>query len=116
MHIEHVPPQSTSLSVPSRTPSVHVAAHFINVHRPPRQSPFIAQPCWKPHFVVHGPPQSTSVSVPFFTPSVHVGFEQTLALQMPSTQSRDPTAHPLPSAHLAHVPPPQSVSVSMPFL
>jgi len=45
-HAAQLPPQSTSLSVPFFTPSLHVAAQCIAVQTPPRQSPLIAHPCW----------------------------------------------------------------------
>ncbi|MFN7134483.1 MAG: hypothetical protein ACK4N5_20550, partial [Myxococcales bacterium] len=58
----HDPPQSTSVSLPLRTPSLQVGAW----HTPPEQTPetqsfAVEQPAPVPHFVVQLPPQSVPV-------------------------------------------------------
>jgi hypothetical protein len=66
------PPQSTSVSLPFFTVSVHVGAmHFDAAHTPDAQSSGTAQARLSPQRVVHELPQSTSVSLPFFTESMH---------------------------------------------
>ena len=77
MPVAHVgqvpPPQSTSLSVPFLTESVHVAAlQWPPVHTPLWQS-LATKHCLPAAQVGHvPPPQSTSLSVPFLTASVQV--------------------------------------------
>jgi hypothetical protein len=69
----HVPPQSTSVSAPFRTPSLQVAsAQALPVHTPLEQSVVSVHACPAPQVAHAAPPQSMSVSVPFFTPSAHV--------------------------------------------
>jgi hypothetical protein len=76
--VEHfgqaLPPQSTSVSVPFLTASVHSAVPqvWFGKHFHDMQSPGTLQTFPAAHGT-HAPPQSTSVSVPFFTPSRHVG-------------------------------------------
>jgi hypothetical protein len=67
------PPQSTSVSPPFLTLSLHAAAaHSLPVvQTPSTQSVPAAHTLPTPHFAAQLPPQSTSVSVPFFTPSLH---------------------------------------------
>jgi hypothetical protein len=69
----HDPPQSTSLSLPFFTASVHVGA----AQRPLTQTPDAQSfPAWQlapGAHAAHAPPQSTAVSVPFWTWSPHVG-------------------------------------------
>jgi hypothetical protein len=78
------PPQSTSVSSPFLTPSLHAAAaHFFAVHLPlagSAQSASFAQAACTAQ-PPQLPPQSTSVSVPFFTWSPHVA-----ATQLPFAQ------------------------------
>jgi hypothetical protein len=69
--VVQLPPQSTSVSSPFLTWSVHVGAQTPLAHDRPTQSASIAQPLPGPQSE-HGPPQSTSVSSPFFAPSLHV--------------------------------------------
>lgn len=115
-HLPQVaPPQSTSVSVPLRTPSVQVAP----AQTPTLQTRALQSPAtWQ--FFPGGqtghvpPPQSASVSSAFFTPSKQVAVLHTLLLlQTPDVQSGPtPQVFPLPQA--AHTGPPQSTSVSMP--
>src|SRR5262245_51887015 len=67
------PPQSTSLSSLSSSPSLHVARHVHPEQLPPMQSVPAPHPLPVGHLGQLGPPQSLSVSAPFFTPSVHTG-------------------------------------------
>jgi hypothetical protein len=112
------PPQSTSVSLPFWTVSVHDATHVVPLQIPPRQSAAILQPLLNAHgFPLPSqatPPQSTSVSRPFFTASLHVGAVHVWALgsQTLSMQSAA-TRHFFVSAHGAQLPP-QSTSVSFP--
>jgi hypothetical protein len=119
------PPQSTSVSVPSLTPSAQPAASHRCVEAlqtPEVQSVGAAQPSpfahvfpWATQVV---PPQSTPVSVPFCSPSVQLGVAQSFeALQKPELQSVG-AAQPSPSAHVfpwATQVAPQSTPVSLPF-
>lgn len=112
--VAHVPPQSMSLSSPSRIRSVHDGAHEPLVQMPLMQLVAPLQPAPNPHFAGQLPPQSTSVSSPSFNP-----FEQALAAhapsrQIPLVQSRA-TAQAIPFAHLCGQLPPQSTPVSAPF-
>ena len=111
--VQTPPPQSTSVSFPFDTPSLHDGA----THTRPRQA-MLVQSLAFAHFLpsphaIHTPPQSTSVSCPFARPSLHVGaahvlFEQTwLAQSLLLLQ-----VTPLP--HLGHGPP-QSSPVSLPL-
>jgi hypothetical protein len=109
------PPQSTSVSLPLRTRSLHVGAWHMRVaeeeevlllvddakaQTPDAQSPGSAHARSAAHGRQPGPPQSTSVSSPFFTPSEHVGDEQ-----VPLSSSHTPElqsagdAHALPTPH-----------------
>jgi hypothetical protein len=74
-HIGHVvPPQSTSVSVPSSTTSVHMTFwHRASLQNAIVQSVASLQMPPTPHFGHVVPPQSTSVSSPLVTPSVHDG-------------------------------------------
>jgi hypothetical protein len=84
----HVPPpQSTSVSAPLRTPSVHAGAwQTFPVQTPLVQSAPVVQP-WPGVQSAHVPPQSTSVSVPLRTPSLHAGAWQTFPVQTSLVQS-----------------------------
>jgi hypothetical protein len=67
------PPQSTSVSPPSFTPSEQLAgAHLPDAHTFVLQSFGTLQPRPGAHALGHDPPQSMSVSSPSFTPSMHV--------------------------------------------
>jgi hypothetical protein len=113
-HLEQVPPQSTSLSLPFFTPSEHVgAAHRLFRQRPLTQSesPTHALPTGQRGHAL--PPQSTPDSFPFFTVSVQVGTAHAPELQTPLAQSVA-SSHVFPDAHGWHVPP-QSTSLSRPF-
>jgi hypothetical protein len=110
------PPQSTSVSVPSRTRLLHpVDWHTVAVQTLLAQSPMTAQCCPSAHFLAgaQDPPQSLSVSVPFLTVSEHVGAWH-VTLQTPLWQSLGapqvlPFAHVFPGAQM----PPQSMSDSV---
>src|SRR5690606_5058889 len=68
--IAHLPPQSTSVSTPFFTASVHVTfAHTWPMHTRLWQSEPAAHPCPVPQGAQSGPPQSIPVSPPFFTRS-----------------------------------------------
>jgi hypothetical protein len=68
------PPQSTAVSDPFFTVSLHVGAwHTLDVHTPLWQSPATAHVEPEPHLGQVEPPQSTAVSDPFFTVSVQLG-------------------------------------------
>jgi hypothetical protein len=111
------PPQSTSVSLPFWTPSLHVGtAQAPAAQTPLTQSLAPAQPLPSAHLGQFGPPQSMSVSPSFWIPSLHVGAgaAHTPAVQTPLRQSFAP-AQPLPSAHLGQFGPPQSTSVSPSF-
>ena len=123
----HEAPQSTSVSPPFFTVSVHAAGwHRPAVQTPLAQlAPLAPHPLPSAHFLFVGaaaqvPPQSTSVSVPLATASVHAaGVQVPVAPHTPLAQS-PPPPHFLPSAHLRLVGaaaqvPPQSMSVSVPF-
>jgi len=78
--VEHVPPQSTSVSVPFLTPSLQADAEQ---KCEPGQTPLVQSAAIKhplPSAQVlpgaHVPPQSVSVSFPFFTLSVQTGAAQ----------------------------------------
>jgi len=108
------PPQSTSVSAPFFTLSVHVGAW----HVPPAHDP-LAQSVLSVHVAptAHGEqpgPQSTSASLPFFTLSVQVGAWQTEPVQTRFLQSLG-DLQAWPPLHGGHVAPPQSTSVSVPF-
>jgi hypothetical protein len=82
-HAPHVPPQSTSDSVPFFTPSEHEGTwQTFDVQTPLWQSAGTAHPLVSAHGE-HAPPQSTSVSVPFLVPSVQPGAWHTLVAQTP---------------------------------
>jgi hypothetical protein len=112
------PPQSTSVSKPFFTLSLHAGtAHCPPVHTPLVQSLALVQNFVSAHLFVQLPPQSKSVSLPFFTPSEQVAVAQMLAVQTPLEQSLAaeqpaPAAQVLPGAQV----PPQSTPVSVPFL
>jgi hypothetical protein len=113
-HGLHVPPQSTSVSVPFFTESAHPGVwQTPAVHTELRQSlgnRHAAPPVHTPHAP---PPQSMSVSLPFLTKSVQLAAWQTAA-QTSDTQS--PAAlQTLPVPHDGQVAPPQSASVSLPL-
>jgi hypothetical protein len=81
------PPQSTSVSLPLRTVSLHAGAEQIaSLHTPEPQSPP------KPHPAPsgqpgHEPPQSVSVSLPLMIPSVQLGAWHELAVHTCEAQS-----------------------------
>jgi hypothetical protein len=112
------PPQSTSVSVPFFTTSVHVGAwQMLPMHTPLAQSAATPQTLPAAHLAHVPPPQSTSVSAPFFTTSAHVGAWHLSGEPVHTPLWQSPaTAHVLPVVHFEHVPPPQSTSVSAPFL
>jgi hypothetical protein len=112
--VAHEAPQSTSLSMPLWTPSVHEGtAHWVPVHTPLWQSAAFAQLLPSAH-VAHEAPQSTSLSAPLWTPSVHDGTAQWVPVHTPLWQSAA-FAQLLPSAHVVGHEPPQSASVSPPL-
>ena len=108
------PPQSTSVSRPSRSWLVQDGAtQPPSTHAPPAHCEALAHADDVPH-AGHGPPQSTPVSSPFCTSSAHEGaahrFKTHDALaQSPSTRHHSPSAQP------PQRPPPQSRSVSRPL-
>jgi hypothetical protein len=115
-----LPPQSTAVSVPFFTPSLHVSAvHAPLVHLPlagSAQSALPEQPSPTGHFVAQEPPQSTSVSPSFFTASLHVPARQRPPEHLPllgNTQSAF-VPQPWPTPQPVQVPP-QSTAVSVPF-
>jgi hypothetical protein len=126
-HLGHIvePPQSTPVSPPFLTPSLHVAtAQTLPVQTPLKQSRATRQRLPSAHGLqmcaMLVPPQSTSVSVEFWIPSLQVGASATHVMlawsQLPFTQSVE-AVQVWPSAHLGHiVEPPQSTPVSPPFL
>jgi len=68
------PPQSVSVSVPFRTPSVQLGVwHAPPAHTRLVQSGALLQPCPGAHGPQLVPPQSRPVSLPFATPSTHEG-------------------------------------------
>jgi hypothetical protein len=112
----HGPPQSTSVSEPFFTPSVHVAAEQVPAaeQRNETQSPSHRHAASVPH-PSQEPPQSWSLSVPFFDWSRQDGSVQRPALQIPERQS-DPSEQMAFVEHGPHTTPPQSMSVSVPPL
>jgi hypothetical protein len=67
------PPQSTPVSFPFTTASVHVGALQVPpVHTPLWQSDLSTHPLPSTQVGQPPPPQSWSVSIPSATPSVHV--------------------------------------------
>jgi hypothetical protein len=113
--VEHVPPQSRSVSTPFLTPSVHVgAAQRLFTHDPVVQSLPVAQPRPCAHLFGQLPPQSGAVSVPFVAPSAHVGAWHMLLVQTFDAQSV-PSAQPADTGHLVGHECPQSESLSSPF-
>jgi hypothetical protein len=77
------PPQSTSVSLPLSTPSMHVGAwHDAPPHTPLVQSALITHCFPSPHGAQE-PPQSTSVSLPSWFASVHVAGMPLLELLPP---------------------------------
>lgn len=97
-HVGHAPPpQSTSVSSPSRSWLVQDGAAG-----PPSTHGR------------HAPPQSTSVSAPFCTPSSHEGAAHRLSSHTALEQSPSTRQSPL-VAQPAQTPPPQSRSVSRPL-
>src|SRR5690348_5549165 len=107
------PPQSTAVSVPFFTESMHVCAwqtlppqtllmqSFAVLHELP----------FGQSAAQTGPPQSVPVSLPFLTPSLHAGSLQINPSHTPLTQSLG-ALHFLPEMQRAmHTRPPQSMSV-----
>jgi hypothetical protein len=119
-HFGHAgPPQSMSVSEPSRVPLVQVAGgarQRLLVHRPELQSAPAPHALPLAHFGQALPPQSTSLSLPSFAPLLHeaIGRAQALLRQIAEAQSAAPVQA-LAAAHLGQVGPPQSTSVSAPF-
>jgi hypothetical protein len=118
--VVHEPPQSTSLSLPSSTPSRQLDATHTSLstlHQADAQSALCTHFCLSAHGMQVAPPQSTSVSSPSITPSVQwlvwqvcmSAWHQVLVQSLPEM-------HALPSPHVEQVPPPQSTSVSAPSL
>jgi hypothetical protein len=112
----HAPPQSTSVSVPLRTPSPQVAAtHLLALQTPLAQSEGALQPRPSGQGAQALPPQSTSVSVPPFSPSLHPGPTHTsVTAHSPVVQSAL-VWHPVRTPHCGHAVPPQSLPVSVPL-
>jgi hypothetical protein len=114
---QEAPPQSMSVSVPLRIPSVQLGAW---------QSPPMQFPLWQSTPIEHGlpgvhwmqpedgGPQSIAVSMPFLTLSVQVAMAQALPAQTRLEQSPAPL-HRLPMGQPAQGPP-QSTSLSALFL
>jgi hypothetical protein len=106
-----LPPQSTSVSVPFFTPSLHETGE----HKPPAHAPLVQSvtlPQRRPlaHFGHVLPPQSTSLSAPFLIPSLQLGCAQVPAVHRPLMQSAALT-HIFPGRH-GEQGPPQSMSLS----
>jgi hypothetical protein len=85
------PPQSVSVSVPLRRPSLHWGDAHTRAgeqYEETQSAPVMHPPPsgQSPH---EAPPQSTPVSVPFFTPSVQVAVWQAPALQTRLAQSAE---------------------------
>jgi len=133
------PPQSTPVSMPFLTPSVHVAAAhifivvvvvtlvtgfvsvtFTGAQLLLRQSLGAEQPPLAAHLGHKGPPQSTPVSAPFLTPSEHdtagAVMHAFVALSHSPVRQSALTLQLLPSPQAPQVEPPQSTPVSLPFL
>src|SRR5579883_1211442 len=112
-----VPPQSTSVSLPFSTLSLHEgAAHTaLTQTRLVQSAPRMqcrpgAQAGQAP------PPQSTSVSLPSLPPSEQPPFAAHTALTHEPLRQSASTRQLLPSAQAGQAPPPQSTSVSLPSL
>ncbi len=67
----HVPPQSSAVSSPLRTVSLHVPATHVPALHDPKQSACTEHVFPSAHGPHCGPPQSTSDSMPFFAVSLH---------------------------------------------
>jgi hypothetical protein len=119
---QEAPPQSTSVSNPSRRASRHCACtqnpfwHVADVQSFATRHRFPDAHAEQPL-----PPQSTSVSEPFFAPSVQNGARHVPDIWPPSEpahtklwQSKS-RRQPPPGGHGAQSGPPQSKSVSTPF-
>ncbi len=107
------PPQSTDLSTPFSTPSLHTGAwQTAPSHTPLAQSAALPHASPSPHGE-HEPPQSAPLSPPLRTPSSHAGAWQTAPSHTPLAQSA-PAPHALPSAQGSQAPP-QSFAGSAPF-
>jgi hypothetical protein len=78
LHVPQVPPpQSTPVSAPFLTPSLHAAGwHVPSLQTPLVQSPPNVHVCESPQ-VGQEPPQSVAVSEPFSTSSLQAGAWQT---------------------------------------
>jgi hypothetical protein len=111
------PPQSTSVSAPFFTASVHVGAAQV----PPVQillwqSVAAVQVAPLPQAAHVPPPQSMPVSVPFETPSLQVGARHTLGVPEHTWLVQSvPAPQVCPVAQAPQVLPPQSTAVSLPF-
>jgi len=113
-HPGQEPPQSTSVSLPLRTPSEQLGtAQRDPVQTPLTQSARVAQTRPSAQRGQVPPPQSVSVSLPFWAPSMHVGAAHTPPAQTRLRQSRA-AMHIRPSPQGGHMMPPQSVAVSAP--
>ena len=76
------PPQSTSVSVPFLTPSMHLGGGHLPLHIPFSQSDPPAHIWPEVHGTQSGPPQSTSVSRAFLTESKQVAVQEVVELRM----------------------------------
>ena len=109
----HEPPQSTLVSLPFCTSSLHVDAwQTLAVQTPEAQSVANLQALPARHPGQEPPPQSMSVSVPFSRKSVHSGAWQT-PVQCPPPAQSAARLHTLDGAQPGQMPP-QSTSVSVP--
>jgi hypothetical protein len=107
------PPQSTPVSFPLLTPSLHAAVRHVP---PPQillvQSVATAQALPGPQGA-QVPPQSVAVSLPFWILSSQRGATQSSPVHTEVLQS-DAIEHALPTSHFGQIGPPQFTSVSVP--
>jgi len=136
VHAPHVgPPQSTSVSAPFLTPSLHVAAAQVPdvaLQLEVEQSLPTVQLTPTPQALQEPPPQSTPVSAPFRIPSEHVAAAHVLVVELVVvfvsllkvlvvvvTQlllKQSPwTTQVVFAAHFGHEEPPQSTPLSLAF-
>jgi hypothetical protein len=110
-----VPPQSMSVSLPLKTPSMHAGSwHLSSTQVRCKQSVRSKHFFRSPQGEQACPPQSTSVSVPFFTASLQLGAAHLPDTHDELTQSLS-ILHFEFTEHGKHAPPPQFKSVSVPF-
>ncbi|HVU03081.1 MAG TPA: hypothetical protein VHE30_15075 [Polyangiaceae bacterium] len=81
------PPQSTSVSLPFWTASLHAGVRQVPLQTPEVQSLAAVHVLLSTHFGQPPPPQSTSVSLPFFARSVQLGVAHVVPLQTALAQS-----------------------------